>query len=76
MVSLPQLEQPGMPQIQLPIFSAGSSLITQALSFKLRHETVFYFNGHLPVFSHPKADLASFRFFTSVRGGDETRTHL
>ncbi len=26
---------------------------------------VWYFNGHLPVFSHPVSDIASFRFFTS-----------
>jgi len=25
----------------------------------------YYFNGHLPVFSHPVDDIASFRFFTS-----------
>lgn len=26
---------------------------------------MIYFNGHLPVFTHSKADLASFRLFTS-----------
>jgi len=41
-----------VPQIQLPIFPAGSSFITQELSFELCYETVFYFNGHLPVFSN------------------------
>ena len=54
-----------MPQIQLPIFPAGSTPITAELAFEQREGTVFYFNGHLPVFSHPLDDLAFFRFFTS-----------
>ena len=54
-----------MPQIQLPIFPAGSTAITDTLAFERRDGTVYYFNGHLPVFSHPAEDLASFRFFTS-----------
>jgi hypothetical protein len=54
-----------MPQIQLPIFPASSTAITDELAFELRDGTVWYFNGHLPVFSHPADDIASFRFFTS-----------
>jgi len=30
-----------------------------------RDNQVVYFNGHLPVFTHPVDDLASFRFFTT-----------
>lgn len=54
-----------MPQIQLPIFPSQSTLITRELAFEEREGTVWYFNGHLPVFSHPKDDIGSFRFFSS-----------
>ena len=54
-----------MPQIQLPIFPASSTPITGELAFEQRDGQVFYFNGHLPVFTHPVEDIASFRFFTS-----------
>lgn len=55
----------GMPQIQLPIFPASSTAITADLAFEQRDGQVYYFNGHLPVFTHPVEDIASFRFFTS-----------
>lgn len=54
-----------MPQIQLPIFPESSTAITSELAFEQRDGIVYYFNGHLPVFSHPVDDIASFRFFTS-----------
>jgi hypothetical protein len=54
-----------MPQIQLPIFPKSCTAINPDLAFEQREGTVYYFNGHLPVFSHPVDDIASFRFFTS-----------
>ena len=54
-----------MPQVQLPLFPVGTTEITPELAFERRVEEVVYFNGHLPVFTHPVADLASFRFFTT-----------
>jgi len=54
-----------MPQIQRPIFPTSCTAMTQELAFEQREGTVYYFNGHLPVFSHPVDDIASFRFFTS-----------
>jgi hypothetical protein len=54
-----------MPQIQLPVFPASSTAITSELAFEQRDGQVYYFNGHLPVFTHPADDIASFRFFTS-----------
>jgi hypothetical protein len=54
-----------MPQIQLPIFPAGSVEINRDLACRVEGDRVVYFNGHLPVFTHAKADLASFRLFTS-----------
>ena len=54
-----------MPQIQLPIFPAGSVEINGDLACRSEEEQVVYYNGHLPVFTHAKKDLASFRLFTS-----------
>lgn len=54
-----------MPQRQLPIFPAGSTAITNEIAFEVREGRVFYFNGHLPVFAHDIADIASFRLFTT-----------
>jgi transposase len=55
----------GMPQVQLPIFPAGSVEINQYLACRVEGEQVVYYNGHLPVFTHAQSDLASFRMFTS-----------
>ncbi len=54
-----------MPQVQLPIFPAGSVEINRDLACRTEGQQVIYYNGHLPVFTHPKDDLASFRLFTS-----------
>jgi len=55
----------GMPQVQLPLFSVGTKPITSELAFERREDQVVYFNGQLPVFTHPVEDLASFRLFTT-----------
>lgn len=54
-----------MPQVQLPLFPSGTTLITPELAFERREDQVVYFNGHLPVFTHAVDDLSSFRMFTS-----------
>jgi hypothetical protein len=54
-----------MPEVQLPIFPAGCTSLTNEIGFEQRDGCVFYFNGFLPVFSHAVDDLASFRLFTS-----------
>jgi transposase len=54
-----------MPQLQLPVFAAGTTAINTELAFERREGQVVYFNGHLPVFTHTTQDLASFRFFTT-----------
>jgi len=54
-----------MPQLQLPIFPDHCTPITPELAFQRCEDSVIYFNGHLPVFSHAADDIASFRFFTS-----------
>jgi transposase len=54
-----------MPQVQLPIFPAGSIAINDELAVDRREGQVVYLNGHLPVFTHRVEDLASFRLFTT-----------
>lgn len=54
-----------MPQVQLPLFPAGSTAINDQLAFERRGDQVVYFNGHLPVFTHRSDDLGSFRLFTT-----------
>src|ERR1700756_282461 len=45
-----------MPQVQLPIFPAGSVEINRELACRVEGEQVVYFNGHLPVFAHPRRE--------------------
>ena len=54
-----------MPQLQLPIFPAGTTPLTAELAFDCQDGKVTYLNGHLPVFQHAQEDLAAFRLFTS-----------
>jgi hypothetical protein len=54
-----------MPQVQLPLFPAGTTALNDSLAFECRAGQVTYFNGHLPVFTHAQDDLAAFRLFTS-----------
>ncbi|HWT83234.1 MAG TPA: hypothetical protein VN648_31000 [Candidatus Methylomirabilis sp.] len=54
-----------MPQVQLPVFPAGTTQITPELAFEKRDGRVVYFNGHLPVYTHPAEDLGAFRLYTS-----------
>ena len=54
-----------MPQLHLPLFPSGVTQITDDLAFWKKDGAVTYFNGHLPVFSHPENDIATFRMITS-----------
>lgn len=54
-----------MPQLQLPIFPAGTTPLTAELAFDCQDGKVAYLNGYLPVFQHAQEDLAAFRLFTS-----------
>lgn len=54
-----------MPQLQLPIFPEGTTLITPEIAFECRDGKVIYIHGHLPVFQHAQDDVVSFRYFTS-----------
>ena len=54
-----------MPQLQLPIFPAGSTHITPMLAFECRDGRVTYFHGQMPVFVHEEDDSRTFRMITS-----------
>src|SRR6266568_3555833 len=54
-----------MPQLQLPIFPAGSQCITDEIAVESRDKQVVYIYGSLPIFQHREGDLQSFRLFTS-----------
>ena len=54
-----------MPQLQLPIFPAGLTPLTNDLAFQKENGMVVYFSGHLPVFHPDEQDLKSFRLYTS-----------
>lgn len=52
-------------QRQLPLFSNDMILITNKIGVKQEDETIFYFNGCMPIFSHHKNDNDSFRMITA-----------
>ena len=54
-----------MPQMQLPIFPAGVTAISNNIGFQSEGGKVVYINGHLPVFQHETSDVQSFRLITS-----------
>ena len=54
-----------MPQLQLPFFPEGITLINQNIGFIRRDTTITYVHGNLPVFTHDIDDMQSFRMITS-----------
>ncbi len=54
-----------MPQLQLPIFPKGMTLINANLGIMTQDGTVTYIYGSLPIFSHAVDDLKTFRMITS-----------
>ncbi len=54
-----------MPQMLLPLFPYDSTSINALLGFCRKEDTVYYFNGMMPIFSHHTEDLKLFRLITS-----------
>ena len=54
-----------MPQLQLPLFPEGITLINQNIGFLRQGSTITYVYGNLPVFTHSLYVIQSFRMFTS-----------
>lgn len=67
-----------MPQLQLPMFPQGVTVITANLAFGRDKDRVTYYHGTLPVFSHEKDDLATFRMITSqlIEAGHVTQAQI
>ena len=51
--------------MQLPIFSEGVTPITNDVGYEKKGDTVVYYCGTMPVFSHGVEDLDSFRMIVS-----------
>jgi len=54
-----------MPQLQLPIFTEGVTLITSDLGYSKKDGQIIYYNGSLPVFTHQESDLGSLKMILS-----------
>jgi len=54
-----------MPQMQLPVFYEGVNPITHDVGYEKQGDTVVYYCGTMPVFSHAEKDLDSFRMIVS-----------
>jgi len=52
-------------QLQLPLFPAGATLISDCLGVYEKEGLVQYIVNGLPVYAHAKDDLKSFRYITS-----------
>lgn len=67
-----------MPQARLPFFPEEITLINQHIGFQKKAETVWYFNGMMPVFQHHEKDTRSFHLFTSqlVVNGNCTQAEI
>src|SRR5258708_11936887 len=70
-----------MPQLQLPIFPAGSKNLTNEIAVECEGKRVGYTHGSMPMFQHEKGDIRTSRMFTShlinigsARPGDIVRT--
>ena len=54
-----------MQQVLFPVFPEGSKFINSKISVKTIGESVYYFNGEMPIYQHRKEDYRSFRYITS-----------
>ena len=54
-----------MPNLQLPMFPAGSVDVGPDVAVVCEGDQVIYFHGQLPIFRHRKKDVKSFRFIAS-----------
>ena len=52
-------------QILLPLFSSETVLINNYLGVFAKDDTVYYLHSGMPIYTHDKEDLKSFRFITS-----------
>jgi hypothetical protein len=67
-----------MPQAILPLFSEDITLVNQYIGFQQKGDTVYWFQGHMPVFRHHVHDHKYFRLFCSqlIINGNVTAADL
>ncbi|MBU4263162.1 MAG: hypothetical protein KKC76_15005 [Proteobacteria bacterium] len=54
-----------MPQLQLPIFPEGTTLINPNIGFVKKDNSITYIYGNMKVFTHDIYDMQAFRMITS-----------
>ncbi|GAH53004.1 unnamed protein product, partial [marine sediment metagenome] len=54
-----------MPNTLFPVFPPDSKYINSKIAFKIINDTIYYFNGEMPIYHHHKDDYQSFRYITS-----------
>lgn len=54
-----------MPKVHHPIYPEGTTFINDYLTFDKQGDQITYYSGMLPVFTHDKNDLNTFRMITS-----------
>jgi hypothetical protein len=52
-------------QVLLPLFPVEATMINRLVAVQKKEETVYYFNGSMPIFKHIESDIDSFRYITS-----------
>ena len=52
-------------QVLLPLFPVEATMINSLVAVQKKEETVYYFNGSMPIFKHIESDIDSFRYITS-----------
>lgn len=52
-------------QILLPLFPVEATMINGVVAVQKKEQTVYYFNGSMPIFKHLETDIDSFRYITS-----------
>lgn len=55
----------GAIQALLPLFSDEMMMITNYIGVQKNDNTVYYFNGTMPIFQHAEEDIDGFRYITS-----------
>ena len=67
-----------MPQMWLPIFPKGVTEINEILAFAHENDNITYYNGMMPVFTHHKNDIQTFRLILSqfYINGNATQSEL
>lgn len=52
-------------QVLLPLFPAEATMINNLVGVQKNEQTVYYFNGSMPIFKHTESDIDGFRYITS-----------